>query len=101
MSQKSQYPDGYAKFATRVMQLFGVLCGLGAIMALITLLATPGESRWLYLLVALMAGICVATFFAKPITGSDIERLTLGSMGKTHTSSIRQNANREEKGGDA
>jgi uncharacterized membrane protein YqjE len=101
MSFADQFLDGYAKTLTWVVRLLGVLSGLMALMILIAVLVVTGESPWWYVLSAFHAGLCVAIFIAKPITGSDMRRSRQETMGRTHTSPLRQNSPRGVKDGDA
>jgi hypothetical protein len=89
-----RFLDAYAKLLTWIARVFGALCGLASLMTLITTLATPDASPWMYLLVLIMAGICIATFLAKPIRGSDIGGITEDSMGSSHVSALKQNQSR-------
>jgi hypothetical protein len=98
MNSGSRFVDAYAKVLTWMALLFGVLCGVGSVLALITVLVMPGWSPWMYLLVLVSAGICVATFVAKPLTGADLSRMSQDSVGKTRTSSLRQQSTREGSG---
>jgi hypothetical protein len=100
-TQSDRFLDAYAKALTWVARFFGVMCGIGGVMTLVVSVVTPGTSPWIYALVLLLAGICVGTFVAKPISGAQLGSISRDAMGASKVSDLRQGrhkAARDDKG---
>jgi hypothetical protein len=96
--QSHQFLDAYAKALTWVVRFFGVMCGVGGLMTLVVSVVTPDTSPWMYALVLLLAGICVGTFVAKPISRAQLGPISRDAMGASKVSDLRQGQQKAARG---